>query len=122
MWGKELKWFYHEVGHNRKIPLLQRDFSKIMKKITQAHSTYIEEAEGILKWLDKEVLVKKIVLGRIIVKARPSKSVTPIKITESTGCLLLKINSKQSHQEIRVYSENMHGLELKIKNFLKLIY
>jgi hypothetical protein len=86
-----------------------------MKKITQAHSTYIEEAEGILKWLNKEVMVKKIVLGRIIVKARPSKSVTPLKITESTGCLLLKINSKQSHQEIRVYSEDCNNLKVELK-------
>lgn len=88
-----------------------------MKKITQAHSTYIEEAEEVLKWLNKEVLVKKIVLGRIIVKARPSKSVTPLKITESTGCLLLKINSKQSHQEIRVYSDECALLKNKIEKF-----
>lgn len=86
-----------------------------MKKITQAHSTYIESAEKILQTLNKDPLVKKIVLGRIAVKNPPSKRITPPKIIESTGCILLKVNSKQSHQEIRVYSDYISELKLKLK-------
>lgn len=92
-----------------------------MKKITQAHSTYIEEAEGLLKFLNKETLVKKIVLGRIVVKARSSKSITPPKITESSGCLLIKINSKQSNQEIRAYSDDCAALKSNLNKYLKTI-
>lgn len=92
-----------------------------MKKITQAHSTYIEEAEELLKFLSKDQTVKKIVLGRIAVKTRSSKSVTPPKITESSGCLLIKINSKQSNQEIRVYSDDCTTLKSNLNKFLRTI-
>lgn len=92
-----------------------------MKKITQAHSTYIEEAEELLKFLNKEPSVKKIVLGRIVVKVRSSKSITPPKVIESTGCLLIKINSKQSNQEIRAYSDNCATLKSNLNIYLKTI-
>lgn len=85
-----------------------------MKKITSSHTTYIEASEKLLKFLNEEISVRKIVLGKIVVKSKPSKTITPIKIVEHTGCLLLKVNSKQSHQEIRVYSEECQILKQKL--------
>jgi hypothetical protein len=90
-----------------------------MRKITRAHSTYIEAAEMLLNYLNNEPLVKKIVLGRIAIKYRSSKSITPVKINTEKGCLLLKINSKNSNQEIRVYSENIDDLKKKLEKFIK---
>jgi hypothetical protein len=82
-----------------------------MQKISSPHSSYIEAAEKVLKFLNKSRGVSKISLGIIKPKKSISRSVTKPKITLLENHILIRVNSKLYNQEIRVYGQNLLALE-----------
>lgn len=90
-----------------------------MKKISSSHSSYIENAEELIKFLRKNILVSKISLGIIKPKKSASKTVTKPKISVLPTHILIRINSKLYNQELRVYGQNLETLEKDLNKFLR---
>ncbi len=89
-------------------------------KFSPSHTTYIEQATKILKFLERQENVSKISLGIIKTKKSMSKSFTKQKIKILENHILIKVNSKLAVQEIRVYGQNLEKIEKElIKNFSK---
>lgn len=85
-------------------------------KFSSSHSTYIEQAKDILKFLEKQDNISKISLGIINPKKSASKAFTKPKITTLENHILIKVSSKLAVQEIRVYGQN---LEKTTKDLIK---
>ncbi len=81
-----------------------------MSKINRSHSTSIERADDVLKFLNKHSLVTKISLGIIKAKRPPSKTHGKFKITVKKGSILLEVNTKSSNQEIHVFGDDLHKI------------
>ena len=90
-----------------------------MKKLSRSHSTYIENAESILKFLEKNENVTKFTLGIIKPKRPPSKTVTKAKIILKDNSILIRVNSKMSNQEIYVYGNNLEKVLLSIEKSIE---
>ncbi len=86
-----------------------------MSKNSRSHSTYIENAESILKFLEKNEFVTKYTLGIIKNKKPPSKTITKPKVILKENSILIRINSKFSNQEIYVYGNNLEQVEKSLK-------
>jgi hypothetical protein len=81
-----------------------------MLKISSPHSTYIEQAELLIKTLTKNQNVSKISLGIIKPKKSASKSFTAPKISVLENHILIKVSSKLAVQEIRVYGKDLETI------------
>jgi hypothetical protein len=81
-----------------------------MSKINSSHSTSIERANDVLKFLNKHSLVSKISLGIIKAKRPPSKTHGKFKITVRKGSMLLEVNTKSSNQEIHVFGNDLNEI------------
>lgn len=92
-------------------------YNKCMSKISSPHSSYIENAEGLIRLLRKNPNVTKISLGIIKPKKSASRTVTQPKITLNENHILVRINSKLYNQEIRVYGQNLSEIIKKISSF-----
>lgn len=89
-------------------------------KFSSSHSTYIEQAEKVLKFLERNQTVSKISLGIIKSKKSASKSFTRPKVILLENHILIKVSSKLAVQEIRVYGKNLREIEKELsKNFCK---
>lgn len=86
-----------------------------MSKNSRSHSTYIENATPILKFLEKNSSVTKYTLGIIKTKKPPSKTVSKPKIILKENSILIRVNSKFSNQEIYVYGNSLEEVYLSIK-------
>lgn len=89
-----------------------------MKKINRSHSSYIERAEKLLKFLSRNHLVSKVVLGIIVPKRPPARTHGKFKITVKDKYILLQVNSKFFNQKIHVYSKEPEKLVLEMTKFL----
>jgi hypothetical protein len=86
-------------------------------KLSSPHSTYIDQAKKLLKFLDKNSNVSKISLGIIKPKKSASKSFTRPKATLTKNHILIKVSSKLAVQEIRIYGKNLEQILEEIDNF-----
>jgi hypothetical protein len=91
-----------------------------MSKINSSHSTYIERAKDILKYLNKHSNVTNISLGIIKIKHPPSNTHGKFKITMTQRHILLEINSKSSNQEIHIFGKDLqtiaHDVAKELRN------
>lgn len=77
-------------------------------KISDSHTTVIEAAEALVRAAHKDPRVKKIVLGRIDNTAGTAGgNQNRVKFIDEKACLLLSVTGSGSHQEIRVYIEDI---------------
>lgn len=77
-------------------------------KISDSHTTVIEAAEALVRAAHKDPRVKKIVLGRIDNTAGTAGgNQNRVKFIDENACLLLSVTGSGSHQEIRVYIEDI---------------
>ncbi len=82
------------------------------KKIAKSHSTIINEVKIILKHLQSNLLVTKIVTGEIkVIKAGPNR----IKITPIPAGLELMIRGRSARQKIFIYTKEPKTIENIIK-------
>lgn len=88
-----------------------------MSKFSSPHSTYIDQAKKLLKFLDKNPNVSKISLGIIRPKKSASKSFTKPKATLASNHILIKVSSKLAVQEIRIYGKNLEQVLKEINDF-----
>ncbi len=72
------------------------------KRVSKQHSTVIEAAEDIVKFLHKVPEVSKIALGRIDVHLPPTE--WRIKFAEIRGGIRLQIRGTNSIQQIMIYT------------------
>lgn len=86
-------------------------------KFSSPHSTYIEQAKGLLSFLGKQDDVSKISLGIIKPKKSVSKSFTKPKATLLSTHILIKVSSKLAVQEIRIYGKDLQNILKKIEVF-----
>jgi hypothetical protein len=84
-------------------------------KFSSSHTTYIDQAEKVLTLLKKQIGVSKISLGIINPKKSASKSFTKPKISILDNHLLIKVSSKLSVQEIRVYGQDLEKIAKELK-------
>lgn len=80
-------------------------------KFSSPHSTYIDQAEAVIKFLQKHPDISKISLGIIKPKKSASKSFTKPKIMILENHILIKVSSKLAVQEIRVYGKNLQEIK-----------
>lgn len=80
-------------------------------KFSSPHSTYIDQAERVIKFLQKHPDISKISLGIIKPKKSASKSFTKPKIMILENHILIKVSSKLAVQEIRVYGKNLQEIK-----------
>lgn len=90
-----------------------------MSKLSRSHSTYIERAENILKFLQTIDEISKISLGIIKVKNPSGKTHGKFKITITKSHILLEVNSKSSNQEIRIFGQDLENISKTIIKELK---
>ena len=88
-------------------------------KISSSHSTYIERATPILKFLNTQSAISKISLGIIKIKRPPAKTHGKFKITITKNHILLEVNSKSSNQEIRIFGQDLKIIAGNISSELK---
>jgi hypothetical protein len=87
------------------------------KRVSKQHSTVIEAAHEVVKFLHTLTEVSKIALGRIDVHLPPTEK--RIKFSEIRGGLKLQIRGTNSIQQIMVYSTDVASVKEKIeKEFL----
>lgn len=86
-------------------------------KIGGRHTTVIDAARPIIDFLLKDPGVSNITIGHIKmgIKAGPQR----VKITEETGCLLIKIRGSASIQEIRVFAKELSEINKKLRGNFK---
>jgi len=81
--------------------------------VSKQHSTVIEAAQDVVKYLQKNSEISKIALGRIDVHL-PSTE-WRIKMTEIRGGLKLQIRGTNSIQQIMVYTTDCVGVGAKLR-------
>jgi hypothetical protein len=84
------------------------------KRVSKQHSTVIEAAHDIVKFLNKMPEVTKIALGRLDVHLPATE--WRIKFTEIRGGLRLQVRGTNSIQQIMVYSNEVPVVQAKIEN------
>jgi hypothetical protein len=88
-------------------------------KISDNHTTIIEDAEPVVTFLHKDPRVRKILPGKINSQCGISGSgPVRMKIIDQDGCLLLAVSGSSSHQEIRVYLKNINATRGGVKKSL----
>ena len=89
-------------------------------KFSSPHSTYIEQAEKVIRFLQKHPGISKISLGIIKTKKSASKSFTKPKVSVLENHILIKVSSKLAVQEIRVYGKGLENIASQLfENFGK---
>jgi len=79
-------------------------------KISDNHTTVIDDAAPLVKFLHKDPRVRKIVPGKINSECGVSGGgPNRLKIIDQEGCLLLAISGSSSHQEVRVYLKDIEN-------------
>lgn len=74
-----------------------------MVRITKSHSTLIEEAEKIIKYLNRDDNVSRVSAGVIqSIGSGPIK----VKITTDSGAILLQVRGSSSVQDVRIFSSD----------------
>lgn len=89
-------------------------------KIGGRHTTVIDASKPIVDYFLKHSQVTSVVVGRMQMGIKTAAQ--RLKITEQSGCLLLKVRGSASIQEIRVFSKNLESVkkdaEAKFKDIL----
>lgn len=83
------------------------------KKIAKSHSTITQSAKEVIKLIQSNPLITKIVTGEIkVIKSGPDR----IKITHIPAGLQLMIRGHNSRQKIFLYTSDPKSIENIIKN------
>jgi len=83
------------------------------KRVSKQHSTVIEAAHDVVKFLHTLPVVTKIALGRIDVHLPPTEK--RMKFSEIRGGLKLQIRGTNSIQQIMVYSTDVHSIKNRLE-------
>jgi len=90
------------------------------KRVSKQHSTVIEAAHDVVKFLHTLPAVSKIALGRIDVHLPPTEK--RLKFSEIRGGLKLQIRGTNSIQQIMVYSTDVPSVKSKLESEFKDTY
>lgn len=82
-------------------------------KLGGSHSTVIEAAWRFLPEIIKEETITKISPG-FITAGKSSTGRNSVKILDDKGCILLSLRGASAHQEIRVFTNDIHRAKLAI--------
>jgi hypothetical protein len=89
-------------------------------KISDNHTTVIEDAGDLVNFLHKDPRVRKIVPGKIKSSCGVSGSgPNRMKIIDQEGCLLLAVSGSSSHQQLRVYLKDTESKREPVKKQLR---
>jgi len=89
-------------------------------KISDNHTTVVEDAGPLVNFLHKDPRVRKIVPGKIESSCGVSGSgPNRLKIVDQEGCVLLAVSGSSSHQQLRVYLKDIERHRELVKKKLR---
>lgn len=100
--------------------IIQTSMSSISgAKISNNHTTVIEDAVPLVAHAQKDPRVRKIVPGKINSECGVSGSgPNRLKVIDQEGCILLAVSGSSSHQEVRIYLKNIEKHRKPVKDTL----